>query len=440
MKHSLLTSIPPEVKTPVISLLGAVMLIGTVGFTQQVSALDVGPGETAYFNLPEDSFGSNSPDCDLPANLCEPSSSFNAGSSQAGSYAISIFTQTNTARQSSGLIKKFSVPDSPLGEPENTVLDARITGSTKWRGSLWSIDFSTFGPVIFPSLGPKAEAFIRVSLVDVTNPSEPFEAGNTAIADFDCTPDRALGATIPLPLVSEGVELAAEVGWCEEDSEDTFNFGAKVIQGHDYELQLIMICQAITGVKPTLLSACTFNPSPVAFDLTSLVSGAFDDLINNSDLSIDTPAINIVLPNINIPIEIPLPDPAPDLDFDIDVDVPDISIPGATIDFAVPLQQAVQPTIDTILNALVPKIDDGYLQWDYMTVTIDPDVTALIGSTKNEILGQVGLVRDDLEVVRKGVGQSINLLHTPQGKRETTTLDGYPDLCGDGNCDWGETP
>lgn len=432
MKHYLLTSTCLGVKNHGISLLGTLMLIGTVGVTQQVSALDeVNPGSTAYFDSAEGSFKKHSDDCN--SNICGAS----ATSNQAGAYVFSIATSTQRARQTSVLIKPFRVPESDLGDqPENTVLDARVTGSVKWRGTLWTLDFSTLGTVTIPALGPTVDAFIRVSLVDVTDPNQPFEAGNASIADFHCDPiDRELGVEIPVPLVSDGVELEVKVGWCEEHSEDTFNFGAKVIQGHDYELQLTMICQAITGAVPTLLSACSFNPTPISYDLKTELDNALDSL-SSSDLSIKTPPVTIDMPSINIPIDLP----GEDFDFDVDVKVPNISIPGETIDLSVLLKGAVKPIISSFVDAMIPSIDNGYLEWDYMTVTIDPDVTGLLGSTKNEILGEVGLVRDDLEVVRKGVGQSINLLHTPQGQRQTTNLDGYLDLCGDGDCAWGERP
>lgn len=434
MKHSLLTSIPPDVKTkPGISLFGALILIGTVGFTQQVSALEVGPGSTAYFDSAESAKYEQTDDCD-PTNqgICGADSTLTT----AGAYAMSVLTTTKRARQSSLLIKPFSVPESNLGsQPENTVLDARVTGLVKWRGTLWSVDLSTLGMLTIPALGPTADAFIRVSLKDVTDQDEDkhFEVGNAAIADFHCDPvDRELGAEVPIPLVSDGVELSVQVGWCEEHSEDSFNFGAKVIQGHKYELQLTMICQAITGAAPTIVSACSFNPTPISYDLESELNNALAHL-TDSKLSITIPSLVISMPSIDVPIDLP----GEDFDFTVPIDVPSITIPETTIDFSEVLLATVEGIFTAIPN-IVPSIDDGGLDWEYMTVTIDPDVTGLLRSAKNEILGQVGLVRDDIEIVRKGVGQSINLLHTPQGKRETPILDGYPDLCGDGDCGWGE--
>jgi hypothetical protein len=442
MKNCLTTTARPEIKIPVISLCCALMIAGTTGFPQDLFALDeVSPGTTAYFDSAEASSQTSTDDCVSGYN-CGGS----ATSTKAGVYAFLVGTTTQRARQTRVLRKAFSIPESDVGNPpENTVLDARVTGNVKWRGTLWTLDLSTLGTVTFPALGPTADAYIRVALVDVTDPNQPFEVGNEAIADFHCDPiDRELGAEIPVPLVSDGVELEVKVGWCEENSEDTFNFGAKVIQGQHYELQLTMICQAITGAVPTLLSACSFNDTPISYNLETELKSAFSDL-SNSSLTLKVPDIPVNMPDATFPLVLPEAEiigieRGDIIDTTIDISIPNTSIPGFIfeIDFSDVLGGAVAPIITSLVDALIPSIDDGYLEWDYMTVTIDPDITGLLRSTKNEILGEVGLVRDDLEIVRKGVGQSINLLHTPQGQRETKALDGYPDLCGDGDCDWGE--
>ena len=206
--------------------------------------------------------------------------------------------------------------------------------------------------------------------------------GNAAVADFGCEPDRSVEIKITLPLVSDPVELGAEVGWCEEDSSDTFSFGAKVITGHTYELQMTIYCQATTGFPLALLSACTFNPSPLAFDLV--------DTITNSGASLS------------------------------------FTIPGLSIDFGDPLGEVElfpDTTIDLsgalsgLTDFFIPTIDNGFLEWDYMTVTIDEDVPSL---------------------VRSGVSEALRLLHTPSGQRETNGLVLYPDLCTDGDCNWPE--
>lgn len=440
----MLSSTPPREKNPGISLLGALMLIGTVGFTQQVSALDVLPGSTEFFGSAGSDSESHSDDCNSHPNICGASATPN----KAGAYAFSIFSTTQRARQESELIKSFSVPKSDLGDPlMDTVLDARITGKVKWRGTLWTLDLSKLGTVTIPALGPTADAFIRVSLKDVTdkNKDKHFEVGNAAIADFHCDPiDRELGLEMPVPLASDGVDIELKVGWCEEHSEDSFNFGAKVIQGHDYELKLTMICQAITGAVPTLLSACSFNDTDISYNLKDELEKGFENLTDGA-LDITIPDIPINMPSATFPLTIPPKEvigigEGDLIDEIVTIDIPDTKIPGFTAPVSDVFTEAVQAAITSFVDELVPSIDDGYLEWDYMTVTIDPDVNGLLRSAKKEILTEVGGVRDDIEIVRKGVSQSINLMHTPQGKRETPILDGYPDLCGDGNCNWGEKP
>ena len=422
------------------SLAAAMILtIGTFATAQQAVALDINPNTTAYFGEAESSSEKHTDDCDVAPNIC--GSSYNT--ERAGVHAFSIGSTTQRARQTRVLIKPFSVPESDLGAPpENTVLDARVTGNVKWRGTLWTLDLSKLGTVTIPALGPTADAYIRVSLVDVTDPSLPFEVGNDGIADFHCDPiDRELGGEMPVPLASDGVDLELKVGWCEEHSEDTFSFGAKVIQGHDYELQLSMICQAITGAVPTLLSACSFDDTPINYDLKAELEDAFSQ--HTDGLSIKIPDIPIAMPDAEFELVIP-----PEeiigigrgdlIDDKVEIIIPDTKIPGFDINISQAFIDGVTSSITAFVDAMIPSIDDGYLEWDYMTVTINPDIVGLLGSTKNEILGEVGLVRDDIETVRRGVARNMKLLHTPQGNRMTDRLYGYPDLCGDGDCTWPE--
>jgi hypothetical protein len=361
-----------------------------------VSALDVLPGTTQYFDSPVELSIPSSGDCGAATNECHGMG--DSGSSEAGSYVISFFNTTNNSRATGALKQTFTIPADSSGE--EIVLDARVTGSTTWRGSLYVIDLSKAGFTLLSSLGAKAEAFIRVGLVDVTpaNPSGDFEVGNDAVADFDCEAGNELGFTVPLPLVSDGVDLEVEVGVCEQESTDTFNFAAKVMTGHTYELQLAITCQTTTGLlQPTLLAGCTFNPSPISFDLTQLLGDALDDAFNAIDLTV----------KLEPTVEIDLTEPS------FEVTLGDVNVGDA-------LKVPVKAALSEITNSLIPKIDDGFVSWDYMTVTIDPNMVGL---------------------VRTGLSEAIRLLHTPQGKRTSGPLTGdpgYPDLCGDGDCDWPE--
>ena len=88
--------------------------------------------------------------------------------------------------------------------------------------------------------------------------------------------------------------------------------------------------------------------------------------------------------------------------------------------FATELSNDVKPVLTEITNSLIPKIDDGFVSWDYMTVTVDPNM---------------------VDLVRKGLSEAICLLHTPSGRRQSGPIDGnpgYPALCGDGECNWPE--
>jgi len=372
--------------------ISAALFGGALGLASHVMAVDqVAPGTTAYFDDPIELVIANSGDCNQATNECGSSAVTTPGAAKIGTYVVSTFNTTSNSRATGGLVKTFTVPGA-----EGDVLDARITGSTAWRGSLYVIDFTNVGFSLLSSLGAKAEAFLRVSVVDVTNPNAPFEVGNDAIADFDCEPGSDLGFTIPIPLVSDGVDLEATIGVCEQESNDTFNFGAKVITGHTYELQLTAICQTTTGaLQPTLLSACTFNPSPIAFDLSTILDDALTQAFNN---------LNLVVPDAKPSLKLQL-------------DPPKIEVSLDDLDVGQELTNVVKPLLTGITNSLIPKIDNGFVSWDYMTVTIDENVT--------------GMIRDSL-------GETIRLLHTPQGKRTSGPIDQFPELCGDGDCAWAE--
>lgn len=355
----------------------AMLLAGTFGgvppaLAQTIGVLD--PGNVAVFD-PDGTTFVNS--CGLFATC---GTSDDLGSNKVGNFVVVGGTTDSDLIQST-MTKRFMIPTTT---DSDIVLDARVTGSTAWRGSLFLVDLTKIDNVTIPSLGLKSEAFIRVGLVDVTDadPANHFEVGNAAVADFGCEPDRTAGLKVSLPLVSDPIEFEAELGWCEEDSSDTFSFGAKVITGHTYELQMTIFCQATTGFPLSILSACTFNPSPLSFDLAQIITDS------GISLSFTIPGISVDFGDVIGNIEF---------------------IPETTVDLS--------GLLSAVTDALIPSIDDGFLEWHYMTVTIDEDVASL---------------------VRSGVSEALRLLHTPQGQRETSGLVLYPDLCTDGDCDWPE--
>ena len=342
-------------------LSGAILLACTLSIAlpsvllaQTVADLD--PGNVAVY-YPDGSFPTNN--CNSPATC---GTSQDLANNKVGSYVVVGGTTGSDVVQRT-MTKRFTVLPTT---DSDIVLDARVTGQSLWRGTLYAVDFTKLDNVTIPSLGLKSEAFIRVGLVDVTDPNNQFEVGNAAVADFGCEPDRTVGAKVTLPFVSDPVEFELEVGWCEENSSDTFNFGAKVITGHTYELQMAIICQATTGFPLSLLSACTFNPSPLSFDLA--------DLISNSGVN-----LSFTIPKLSIDFGDPIGDVT--------------LFPETTVDLA--------GILTSVTNVLVPSIDDGFLQWGYMTVTIDEDVPSLI---------------------RSGVSEALRLLNTPEGQRQTRAL------------------
>ncbi len=414
---------------------------------QALAQVSVYPGTDEYFgpDTIDGSFDDKIGDCDSPTNLCGTNADTGAG--EVYTYSAALFNTTQISTTVSGLYKEFTVPS--VGDTD-TLLDARITGGASWRGSFYIVDFTKIAFINLPSLGAKAEGFVRVSLVDVTDPGDPFDVGNDAIEDFGCEPDREIGGKIPLPLVSDGIDIGAEIGWCEEDRSETFSFGAKVIPGHTYQIQLAMVCQSTTGVPLTFASVCVFNNTVNSdFNLADELDVALDKLGDElSDLSISLGTIKLPDISVDLPGWIrSLCDVAGEDCDSINVNLPDIALPDIPLPVADIIDSFLSPMNNVVVNALAPSIDKGFMSWDYMNVTIDPDLTALVGDAESDILGQVAsstaaitaavdTVSGEVEVVRTGVADSIRLLHTPNGKRSAGPIAGYPDLCGDGDCRW----
>ncbi len=411
--------------------------------------VSVAPGTDAFFG-PETidgTFDDKLGDCDGISSLCDTSNNLSEG--EAYTYSAAIFNTTKISTTVSGLSTEFTVPSSGGDE---TPLDARITGGASWRGSFYIVDFTKVAFFTVPSLGAKAEGFVRVSLVNVTDPNNPFDVGNDAIADFGCEPDREVGGKFTLPLLSDPIELGAEVGLCEEERSETFSFGARVIPGHKYQIQLSIVCQSTTGLPLTYASVCLFHNTP-EFNLAQLLVDNLSDL--------DAPDIDLTLPSIelgSISVSEDLPGWITNLcdvagedcdSIDVNIDLPTIEFPAFSLPTGDIIDDFLTPVTAAIVNAVVPRWDSGFLHWDYMNVAIDPDLGSLVSDVESDILGQVSAsetaivsavdtVGDQVEVVRTGVADSIRLVHTPNGRRSSGPIDGYPDLCGDGNCSWND--
>ena len=226
-----------------------------------------------------------------------------------GSFVCTKLTKTKSFININTLTKQFTVPaDGHAGN----VVNARITGSAVWRGTLAVIDWTQLTPAQFGSLGTRADALLRTSLLDVTDPdpTNHFEVGNAAIADFSCEPDRTLGVNVPLPLTSDGVDIEFTVGACEEEGADTFSYGAKLIRGHTYEMQLAVTTQATTGwpttpatlLLPITLAASSFHSTPLAF--------SFDEDIDIPDIDLGTIEEDLgflpeeIFPEIDVDLEV----------------------------------------------------------------------------------------------------------------------------------------
>ena len=393
----------------------AVTLCMTSHVLAQPVVNDVLPGTTERFDLPDGDF--NTP-CDpgLTPTFCETEK--NLGNGTMGNFVCTKLTKTKSFTNITTLTKRFKVL---AGGHAGNVVNARITGSTKWRGTLAVIDWSQLTPAAFGSLGTRADALLRTSLLDVTATDSDmhFEVGNAAIADFSCEPDRTVGLNIPLPLTSDGVDVEFAVGVCEEESADTFSYGVKLIRGHTYEMQMAVTTQATTGattaILPITLAAASFHSFPAAF--------SFDEEINIPDIKIGPLKEDLGF----LPFKI-IDGFGVNIDGVISFSVPSVTIPEIEIDITIPTSVLNDP-INAVLETILPEVDNGFVEWDYFTVTIDPDRAAQL----SDLSAQLTALADQAAELREGVVESIQLLHTPQGQRTSN----YPGACGDG-CDFPE--
>ncbi len=105
-----------------------------------------------------------------------------------------------------------------------------------------------------------------------------------------------------------------------------------------------------------------------------------------------------------------------------------MEIPKIKFDLKIPTDP-IEDAVKEVLEFILPEVEDGFVEWDYFAVTIDPDRAAQL----SDLSAQITALADQSAELREGVVDSIRLLHTPKGKRSSD----YPGACGDG-CDYPE--
>jgi len=416
-----------------------VLLACVLAITSNALAQDtIFPGETMKFDSPDGSIEST--ECP-PLIICNSSADVPGG--EAHTNTIAILAMENKGKAVSSLFKTITVESMTS---EETVLDAQVTGSIAWRGTLISIIPEAVFGVQASHIGTKAEAFIRVSLIDVTSTDsdEHFEVGNAAIADFICANESGgIGASLG--------DLGATFNAirCEEDDSDTFSFNAKVITGHTYELQMTSVCKiAVGGVNPSQVTLCTFNPVSIDYnfdDFDPVVQGLLGAILPQVDdgfvkwdyftLTIDEDVLGAIADAKTMNLDAVADAEETILDAVDDAKTMNLD---AVADAEEAILDAVANAEETILNAVadanamsIDAVDDAKTM---ILDAVDDAKTMILEAVTDAEVMILGAV----EVVRGGAAEIIRLLHTPQGKRETEIISGFDDLCGDGDCDWPE--
>ena len=250
--------LPTAAAAGVLSILG----MGLMGATPARAETVALTGDVTEFPDPDDGarFSDN---CGFTA-ICEGGRESGNNMSVVAAILIGIEDRKQASVE---MFKTFQVEDDAANDDDEddddtddnnvneTLLDARIVGDVSWRGTLFAVGFQPPGD--FSS--SRASVFILASLVDVT-PSlpNPIEAGNAEVFANECSP----GDTgIEIPLTDIGLQ-ACRVE--ELFSNSTFNFAAKVVTGHTYEIRLTTICKFDTGVFDFPI-ICSFSETDLDF-------------------------------------------------------------------------------------------------------------------------------------------------------------------------------
>jgi hypothetical protein len=146
-----------------------------------------------------------------------------------------------------------------------STLNAQITGQLEYDGTMYvfqnnGVDLFGFIEIPTPQIGTKVQAIITVALVDVTDPGNTYEVGNTTILDAECAAEYEIAL---------GISILANK--CTHVLQPTYSFNAMVQPDHTYEIVTELRCETFIGSPGLNVVGCKFGPEwPEAGDLTVL--------------------------------------------------------------------------------------------------------------------------------------------------------------------------
>lgn len=132
-------------------------------------------------------------------------------------------------------------------------LNAQITGQVRYDGTMYVFQYNgadILGFVEFATgqLGTKVQTIITVALVDVTDPDNKFEVGNTTVLDAECE------AAYEIAL---GISVLANK--CTHVLQPTYSFNAIVQPDHIYEIVVELRCDGTAGSPGFNLIGCKYD-------------------------------------------------------------------------------------------------------------------------------------------------------------------------------------
>ena len=130
-------------------------------------------------------------------------------------------------------------------------LNAQITGQIKYDGTMYVFQYNGTDIVLefaAAQLGTKVHTLITVALVDVTNPDNTYEVGNTTVLDTECEAENE---------ISFGVSILANK--CTHVLQPTYSFNAIVQPDHIYEIVVELRCDGHIGSPGLNMIGCKYD-------------------------------------------------------------------------------------------------------------------------------------------------------------------------------------
>lgn len=135
-------------------------------------------------------------------------------------------------------------------------LNAQITGQVKYDGTMYVFQengLDVLDALAIPQgqLGTKVQTTVTVALVDVTDPDNKYEVGNTTVLDAECVAEYEVSLVV----------LSVLGNKCSQVLQPTYSFNAIVQPDHIYEIVTDMTCFGHVGSPGLTVVGCKYGPA-----------------------------------------------------------------------------------------------------------------------------------------------------------------------------------